>query len=445
MKTSIEFVNHASVIIRGGDIAILSDPWYQGDAFHKGWNLLHETSDAETTRILDSITHLWLSHEHPDHFSILFFRKFKDKLIERGITILFQETKDQRVVDFLRGQSLPVVELKFNQATPLSDTFAVTCIKDGFYDSGLLIEHDGEKVLNLNDCEVTTLTRVKEVMAITGTIDVLLTQFSYAAWKGGKDNTTWRQEAAEEKLKTMTLQIEHFAPKAVVPFASFVYFSNNENFYLNDAINTPETVVNRFRDSKANLVLMKPGDVLGGENESVSVNDALAFWNAHYNGVADKPLNVYNPVPLEEIRANFAKYCARIKARNSFGLIKLVRTLSPIKAFKPVTVRLSDLEVTLRFDYVTGEINEVKETPMLIMKSESLNFLFNNSFGFDTLTVNGCFEEGQKGGFITATKTLAIENLNNLGINVTLGTLFNVSVIKLFLTRLYRVARKLDA
>ena len=46
---------------------------------------------------------------------------------------------------------------------------------------------------------------------------------------------------------------------------------------------------------------------------------------------------------------------------------------------------------------------------MLSMKSESLNFIFKNSFGFDTLTVNGCFEEVQKGGFVKATKTLAIE------------------------------------
>ena len=81
---------------------------------------------------------------------------------------------------------------------------------------------------------------------------------------------------------------------------------------------------------------------------------------------------------------------------------------------------------------------------MLSMKSESLNFIFKNSFGFDTLTVNGCFEEVQKGGFVKATKTLAIENLNNLGIKIELKTLFNISIIKLFLTRLYRVSKKLD-
>lgn len=37
-----------------------------------------------------------------------------------------------------------------------SSNFAVTCIKDGFYDSGLLVESNDEKILNLNGCKVTT-------------------------------------------------------------------------------------------------------------------------------------------------------------------------------------------------------------------------------------------------------------------------------------------------
>ena len=70
MKTEIEFVNHASVIIRGKNISILSDPWYKGDAFNKGWNLLTETNDDHVKVLLNKITHIWISHEHPDHLSI---------------------------------------------------------------------------------------------------------------------------------------------------------------------------------------------------------------------------------------------------------------------------------------------------------------------------------------------------------------------------------------
>ncbi len=113
--------------------------------------------------------------------------------------------------------------------------------------------------------------------------------------------------------------------------------------------------------------------------------------------------------------------------------------------FKPVVVHLSDLKITLKFDYLTKKIESTNEGPMLSMKSESLNFLFSNSFGFDTLTVNGTFEECCVGGFVLSTKTLAIENLNNLGIYVTPSIVFNWSIINLFLSRLYRVSTKLKS
>ena len=65
---TIEFVNHASVIISYEDVSILSDPWFNGTAFHDGWRLMYELQDNEITDILKKITHVYISHEHPDHF-----------------------------------------------------------------------------------------------------------------------------------------------------------------------------------------------------------------------------------------------------------------------------------------------------------------------------------------------------------------------------------------
>ena len=207
MKTQIKFINHASVIVSNGYTSVLSDPWFNGNAFHKGWNLLHETNNEEVEKILDQITHIWISHEHPDHFSILFFKSFAQKLKSRSIKILFQETKDKRVCNFLSSLGLEVQELKCSERTNLSKDYNITCIKDGFYDSLLLIETNHEKILNLNDCEITTPKRADEIFAITKNVDVLLTQFSFAACKGGKNNKRWREDAADEKIKTIDRQI----------------------------------------------------------------------------------------------------------------------------------------------------------------------------------------------------------------------------------------------
>jgi hypothetical protein len=444
MKTSIKFINHASVIISDNNTSVLSDPWYDGDAFHKGWNLLYETKYHDIEEFLNEVTHIWISHEHPDHFSISFFKKFAITLKKNSIKILFQKTKDRRVYNFLIAQGLEVLELDFNRKYNLSENFFITCIKDGFYDSGLFVESYDEKILNLNDCEVSTSKKAKEVMSICGEVDVLLTQFSFAAWKGGKKNKIWRNEAAKEKLKTISLQIETFKPKFIIPFASFVYFSNEDNFYLNDAVNRPDHIKKYLKVYASKIVIMSPNDILGGMNQSLNEDRALEFWQKKYDKIKSINLNQFSKIDIKSLQISFYEYCERIQKRNNILLIKIIRVLSPISAFKPVVVEITDLGLNIKFDYVNKFFLQTHEPAMISMKSESLNFIFKNSFGFDTLTVNACFEENKKGAFVQATKTLAIENLNNLGIKIEMKTLINFSIIKLFLSRLYRVAKKLD-
>ena len=106
-KTNIEFINHASVLIHHNKIRILSDPWYTGTVFHNGWRLLHEIQDSKIIDILNQTTHIYISHEHPDHFSPPFFlnKNIKNILMEKEIEILFQNTQDKRVVNFFKKNS----------------------------------------------------------------------------------------------------------------------------------------------------------------------------------------------------------------------------------------------------------------------------------------------------------------------------------------------------
>ncbi len=279
--TKIQFLNHASVVVICDEISILTDPWFSGDAFHKGWNLLFENLHDDILSVLSTITHIWISHEHPDHFSVLFFKKYKEVLIQAGVTILFQETTDKRVVSFLRANKFNVLEIPVDRKIKINDEIDLSCIRDGFYDSALLIEHKGEKILNLNDCEVNNVKRALEVFRRTGKVDVLLSQFSYAAWKGGKANKTWRKNSAAEKIETLILQVDIFSPKILIPFASFIYFSNELNSYLNDSINTLEDVSYAFKDKDVFIATMRPGDVL--ENPKyLDVQSAVEFWNSRF-------------------------------------------------------------------------------------------------------------------------------------------------------------------
>jgi hypothetical protein len=441
--TKIQFINHASVKIYGKDCCLLSDPWYQGDAFNKGWNLLIELTDEEIYNLLEDVTHIWVSHEHPDHFSIGFFKKFLPTLIENNTSFLFQETKDKRVLNFVKKSGLNCVELPFLESVEVGDDFSVTCFKDGFYDSALLVSTEGKKILNLNDCSIRSESRALEIKNITGECDVLLTQFSYAAWKGGRNNVEWRLDAAKEKLDTLKLQVDVFNPKYLIPFASYIYFSNKENMYLNEGVNTPHHVVDCLNENETHVAVMKPFDILSDFSAPNNNHESLKFWESRYVENENNPKHLYATIDLQTLDVAFDIYKTRVFNNNSEMMMKLLRVFSPFKVFKPVFIYLEDLDKTVSIDIFKEKLQTVDVDAHLVMSSESLNFLFNNTFGFDTLTVNACFEEGKKGGFSSATRTLAIENLNNMGISFKMKFLFNLNIIFLFLNRLRKVSKKI--
>ena len=238
----LEWVNHASYIIQHEDFKLLVDPWIEGSAFNNGWDLISDTK--QTCEELSNVNYIWISHEHPDHYQTAFFldKNVKKIIIDRKVKILFQNTKDKRVVNFLRKQELEVSELDSNGKIDLSDDLKVQIIKCGFYDSALSINTANLKILNLNDCPLRSQEEIKKFRKNYGTFDILLSQFSYAAWKGGTKNKIYRKKAAEEKLENLENQSRILNCKSVIPFASFVYFSNELNVYMNDSINIPQNV-----------------------------------------------------------------------------------------------------------------------------------------------------------------------------------------------------------
>ena len=92
----IEFVCHASVILRRDPIHMICDPWLTGTAFDDGWALLPEP--VFKPEDFASITHLWFSHEHPDHFSPRPLAMIPAALRAR-ITVLFHASLDHKVAN----------------------------------------------------------------------------------------------------------------------------------------------------------------------------------------------------------------------------------------------------------------------------------------------------------------------------------------------------------
>ena len=71
-------------------------------------------------------------------------------------------------------------------------------------------------------------------------------------------NEKWRIEAARNKLETIKLQSDILNPSIIIPFASFIYFANEENFYLNDHSNKINSLIDYNNKYGLNFVIMKP-------------------------------------------------------------------------------------------------------------------------------------------------------------------------------------------
>ncbi len=187
----LTLINHACCKVETKSIGILCDPWVEGTAFNNGWDLLIKTP-LDFDAIMENVSYIWVSHEHPDHFSIPFLSRVA-KTHKDNVIVLFQKTRDKRVLKFCTSQGLQVQELEDRVSTKLNDEVSVVCGVCDFYDSWLYITDGKHSVLNINDCHTRSSKDAENIAnAVPPEPTVMLAQFSYASWKGGRENAHYR-------------------------------------------------------------------------------------------------------------------------------------------------------------------------------------------------------------------------------------------------------------
>jgi hypothetical protein len=437
----VTLINHACVKLAVGDVTVLCDPWIDGPAFNFGWDLLIKTP-MDLDAVMAGVTHIWISHEHPDHFSPKFLSEIAPRYSAR-IPILFQETRDQRVKTFCESRGFTVIELPDRARRRLGGVEAM-CGTSYPYDSWLYLSDGSVRVLNLNDCAMREEHELRKLTAEVGPLELLLTQFSYAAWKGGPANAPYRAAAAQQKLEAVAAQTRILRPRHVVPFASMIYFSNEENAYLNDRVNRPDDAYATIAAAGARPVILYPGDCWDS-NAPHDDTAARERYRAVYAGLPALPLRPPgDTVALRELEHQFAVYRAKVYAQNSRLLIGLLRRLPVLGAFRPVTIRLTDLDMLVSVSVVDGFTVVSAGEPDVAMHSSSLSFIFLNAFGYDTLTVNGRFE-ATPAGFARMTKSLAIGSLNAMGLAISPRLLLNARIVLNLLGQLAGVLRAMSS
>lgn len=246
----ITFVNHASFFLEAKATTIWCDPWTKGKIYNDFAALYSPSFQVPYERV----EHIWLSHEHSDHFNFPTLKAIPEAE-RRRITFLHQKHSSPRVIDAVRKLGFEkIVELPQYGWVTLKPDFEIFCGCVGTMDSFFVVRTEGECVLNLNDC-ICTDSEIQYIRRLTGKPSVLLTQFSIAEWIG---NHADEIDAVRQKMREFKYSVLAFQPEFTIPFASFGYWCNQENSWMNRFMITPAQVQAM---NLPGVNFMYPGDV----------------------------------------------------------------------------------------------------------------------------------------------------------------------------------------
>ena len=404
----IDWVNHASFVLSYQGIKLLTDPWIDGVAFDESWALLSPTKF--TYENFDAITHLWFSHEHPDHFNITTLKKIPPA-IRKNIQVLYQKTKDKRVVNFCHQLGFKnILELDEKEGCFIGSGPEFWCCPHQNGDSWSYFKTENLTILNFNDCLIKSEDELRSIRSKLGKIDLLLTQFSYASWSGNRQDFVSRRRAAEGVLKRMELQINLLKPKYVMPFASFIWFCHTENYYMNDEFNTIHKAYDLVRDrTEATPIVLYPGDFWDIGDASYDSSPALEKYKADYQSIKkSEKLAQPKKVPIETLLESASEFIRKIQNQNKTILIYFL---------KSTNIYLDDYAQSYRLSIFGGlkKSNIARSACDIVLSSSALLFAFRFSFGGETLLISGRYEAPVDGDFNRFYKFFYIALTNGQG------------------------------
>ena len=412
----IRFINHAGVLLSGSKVKLLMDPWTEGSAFNNGWNLLSRTAKIN----YDEITHVWISHEHPDHFSISDVKKIIKT--NPNVIFLFQSTKDKRVVNFIKKIGGKVIEKLDNEVHFFNQKDFIRIIRCGTIDSIAITQLDGKTIVNMNDCivgdEIYKLNNaIKDLK-----IHCLLTQFGYASFISNRDKPNIRKEAVEKKMLQIKEQISFFKPEFVIPFASFIFFSHVENFYMNDEQSDIEKVSEVIKSQKSKPIILYPNDIFKFEN--IDNTKAIAMYKNDISNI--KPLHNSQNVDFNDLQTSARAYCDRtMKFHGKLYTKAYIIVLSTIfriigkNPFNKVNFFISDISEFATFHitqglYLTTESIRADVT----ISSESLKYVFDYDWGMGTVLVNARLQVKNETSKLLFKRVFYLGSLKNRGMSI---------------------------
>ena len=270
----VDFIGHATLLVRVGQLTLLSDPWWSGPAYRGQW--YPYPLPVPERYDLSGVDAVYISHAHEDHLHAATLREFLK--VAPGAAAVIPLRYDTQMRDYLRRIGFTRIrELASADATTLRkgpDSVRLT-VMTHMDDSLLGVEAGGEVLLNLNDAlHASRRDLITEYCRILRRrypkIDYLFCGFGGASYfpncirVPGKDDVAVARARETFFLQNFALIAQKLQPRQAFPFAAHFVLPDEENWWISAtrlAMEAPSDTVRRMLpESPIEFVDLRPGD-----------------------------------------------------------------------------------------------------------------------------------------------------------------------------------------
>ena len=268
----VTYISHACLLIDTGKTLIGTDPWFDGPAFCDQWNVFPRPVQAAAA---EAASVYLISHPHEDHLHEATLRR----LCIKPKRVFYPFYWYPETITWLRSLGLgEVVEARSGRAHAIDEKTSVTFVGAPGQNSIIVIESDGEVLINVNDAlhsEPNWLidTYVRQIKRQWPKIDIVFCGFGGASYYPNALHAPAKNDRAMARLREQLFihnfcRIAHeLAPSVAIPFAAdFVLLAPHQR-WINDVRFSREDIPAYFaqhfgQQSQTAVHAMYPGDCL---------------------------------------------------------------------------------------------------------------------------------------------------------------------------------------
>jgi hypothetical protein len=253
VELGFDTIGNATLIVYDGGPLLVTDPWFEGDAYFGSWTRSHLVPAEQLEAIL-AAQFYWISHGHPDHLSMVSLRR------RPAARILLADHVGGRIAAALRDDGFTVSVLADRTWTALSDHVRVCSIADYNQDSILLVDIAGTLVVNMNDAvERGSRSFVREAVRRSKS-SFLLQQVTFGdadminVFDEAGDRIPSRAALREPPGPTLAALARRVGTRFVVPFSSMHQYQRADSIWANDHVTRLDDYRQGFASDTAELL-----------------------------------------------------------------------------------------------------------------------------------------------------------------------------------------------